>query len=237
MVSKPTSTFSYFFSLYSLSQIDPVVSLLIHKETKTEHEHLNSIFQPTNHSKYYFITTTEHGLHMINRPFFPIKLDRNNHILWKTQMENVMYANAFEEHIKGLRTYASNTNTTNAINPKFLTQRCFDHMIRSWIYSSLTSEIMGQIIGYQISNTTWTTLEKKISTSSKAKRMQLRLAFQTTQKGSLSMMEYILKLKTLADNLAVIREPVTEVQDQILQLLGALGANYNSIVINFPNSL
>ena len=58
---------------------------------------------------------------MINRPFFPIKLDRNNHILWKTQMENVMYANAFEEHIKGLRTYASNTNTTNAINPKFLT--------------------------------------------------------------------------------------------------------------------
>ena len=51
------------------------------------------------------------------------------------------------------------------------------------------------------------------------------------------MMEYILKLKTLADNLAVIREPVTEVQDQILQLLGALGANYNSIVINFPNSL
>ena len=50
------------------------------------------------------------------------------------------------------------------------------------------------------------------------------------------MMEYILKLKTLTDNLAVIGEPVTK-QDQILQLLGAPGANYNSIVIKFPNSL
>ena len=175
------------------------------------------------------------SLHMINC-LFPIKLDRNNHILQKTQMENVMYVNAFEEHIKGLRNYAPKTNIVDAINPKFLTQRRFDHMIWSQICSSLTSEIMGQIIGYQICNTTWTTLEKKISTSSKAKRMQLMLAFQTTQKGSLSMMEYILKLKTLTDNLAVIGEPVTK-QDQILQLLGAPGANYNSIVIKFPNSL
>ena len=59
--------------------------------------------------------------------------------------------------------------------------------------------------------------------------MQLRLEFQTTRKGSLTMMEYILKLKSLADNLATIGEPVTD-RDQILQLLGGLGANYNSIV-------
>ena len=32
-----------------------------------------------------------------------------------------MYANTFEEHIKGLRTYAPKTNTADAINPKFLT--------------------------------------------------------------------------------------------------------------------
>ena len=36
--------------------------------------------------------------------------------------------------------------------------------------------------------------------------MQLILEFQTTRKGSLSMMEYILKLKSLADSFAAIRE-------------------------------
>ena len=59
--------------------------------------------------------------------------------------------------------------------------------------------------------------------------MQLRLEFQTTRKGSLTMMEYILKLKSLEDNLATIGEPLTD-RDQILQLLGGLGVDYNSIV-------
>ena len=27
----------------------------------------------------------------------PIKLDKNNFILWKTQMENVVFANSFED--------------------------------------------------------------------------------------------------------------------------------------------
>ena len=43
------------------------------------------------------------------------------------------------------------------------------------------------------------------------------------------MLEYILKIKTISDNLAVIREPVKET-DHILQLLGGLGSKYNSIV-------
>ena len=43
------------------------------------------------------------------------------------------------------------------------------------------------------------------------------------------MMEYILKLKTLTNSLAAIREPVFK-QNQILKLLGGLGPNYNPII-------
>ncbi|RVW45855.1 hypothetical protein CK203_112844 [Vitis vinifera] len=64
---------------------------------------------------------------------------------------------------------------------------------------------------------------------SKARVMQLILEFQTTRKGSLSMMEYILKLKSLIGSFAAIGEPIAE-KDQILQLLVGLGADYNSIV-------
>ena len=32
----------------------------------------------------------------------PIKLDINKFLLWKTQMENVIYANGFEDHIEEL---------------------------------------------------------------------------------------------------------------------------------------
>ena len=113
---------------------------------------------------------------------------------------------------------------TGEVNPDFITWQRFDRMILSWILSSLTSKIMGQIIGYQTSNTTWVALEKIFSSSSKARIMQLRLAFQTYRKGSLPIMEYILKIKTITYSLATIGEPVVE-RDQILQLLVGLGAD------------
>lgn len=59
--------------------------------------------------------------------------------------------------------------------------------------------------------------------------MQLRLAFQTIKKASLTMMEYILKLKNIADNLAAIGETVSE-RDHVLQLLAGLGSEYDPIV-------
>ena len=52
--------------------------------------------------------------------------------------------------------------------------------------------------------------------------------FQTTQKGSLWMMEYILKTDS-CDNLATIKEPIAE-RDQILQLLRGLREDCKSIV-------
>ena len=45
--------------------------------------------------------------------------------------------------------------------------------------------------------------------------MQLRLEFQTIRKGSLSMTEYIMKIKNVFDSLAAIGEPMTE-RNQIL---------------------
>ena len=48
------------------------------------------------------------------------------------------------------------------------------------------------------------------------------------------MMEYILKVKIITDNLVAIGEPVKE-RDQILQILGGLGHEYNSIVASLTS--
>ena len=61
--------------------------------------------------------------------------------------------------------------------------------------------------------------------------MQLHLEFQTIRKGSLTTMEYILKLKSLDDNLVAIGKLVID-RNQILQLLGGLRVDYNSIVVS-----
>ncbi|RVX16039.1 Retrovirus-related Pol polyprotein from transposon RE1 [Vitis vinifera] len=88
---------------------------------------------------------------------------------------------------------------------------------------------MAQIISHNSSHSTWNALEKTFSSSSRAKIMQLRLELQSTKKGSLSMIDYIMKVKGAADSLAAIGEPVSE-QDQVMNLLGGLGSDYNAVV-------
>ena len=59
--------------------------------------------------------------------------------------------------------------------------------------------------------------------------MQLKLELQTTKKGSMLMIDYIMKIKGAADNLAAIGEPISE-QDQVMNLLGGFGSDYNPVV-------
>jgi hypothetical protein len=59
--------------------------------------------------------------------------------------------------------------------------------------------------------------------------MQLKLELQSTKKGSLSMIDYIMKVKGATDSLAAIGEPVLE-QDQVMNLLRGLGSDYNAVI-------
>ncbi|KAL5572016.1 hypothetical protein UlMin_021613 [Ulmus minor] len=80
-----------------------------------------------------------------------------------------------------------------------------------------------------MTNSAWNALEKIFSSSSRARLMQLRLQLQTTKKNSMSMIEFIMKIKGFSDSLAAIGEPVSD-QDLIMNLLARLGANYNVVV-------
>jgi len=88
---------------------------------------------------------------------------------------------------------------------------------------------MAQIIGDTTSQSAWNALDKTFYSSSRARIMQLRLELQSTKKGSLSMIDYIIKVKGVVDSLAAIGEPVSE-QDQVMNLLGGLGSDYNAVV-------
>ena len=145
-------------------------------------------------------------------------VDRSNYVLWRSQIDNVIFANGFEDFIDGTAICPEKELSPGLLNPSFVAWRRQDRTILSWIYSSLTPTIMAQIIGYNTSHVTWTALEKTFSSSSKARIMQLRLELQSTKKGSSSMIDYIMKVKGAADNLAAIGEPVQE-QDQVMNLL------------------
>ncbi|KAG6754633.1 hypothetical protein POTOM_040425 [Populus tomentosa] len=124
----------------------------------------------------------------------PVKLDRTNYVLWKSQIDNIVFANGFEDFIDG----------TSVCPEKELS-----------------------------AGSAWNALEKTFSSSSRARIMQLRLELQSVKKGSLSMIDYIIKVKRAVDSLAAIGEPVFE-QDQVMNLLGGLGSDYNAPIMPLP---
>ena len=144
-------------------------------------------------------------------------------------MENVIFANGFEEYVEGVKQCPPKNPPSGELNSQFVQWCHLDQMILSWLYSTLTQDIMSQIIGSQSSHEAWVDLQRIFSASSKARVMQLRLEYQMTNKDGNTMAEYVLKMKTIANNLADIDEHVKE-RDQILPILGGLGLEYNSIV-------
>jgi hypothetical protein len=112
----------------------------------------------------------------------PVKLDRTNYVLWKSQIDNIVFANGFEDFIDDTSVCPEKELSAGVINSTFITWRRQDCIILSWIYSSLTPAIMAQIIGHTTSQSAWNALEKTFSFSSRARIMQLRLELQSTKK-------------------------------------------------------
>ncbi|KAF3684698.1 hypothetical protein FXO37_01226 [Capsicum annuum] len=73
-----------------------------------------------------------------------------------------------------------------------------------------------------------------IASQSKTRIMQLRLQLQTTKKGNSSVVEYLPKIKTCADNLAIAAYPVIN-DDLVLYILGGLRQEYDVVVVSVTN--
>lgn len=67
---------------------------------------------------------------------------------------------------------------------------------------------------------------------SSARVMNLKIQLQTLKKGSLSMKDYLLKVKSICDNLAACGCPVSR-EDQVLFILAGLGPEFEPTIAVF----
>ncbi|KAJ9692772.1 hypothetical protein PVL29_011723 [Vitis rotundifolia] len=174
-----------------------------------------------------------------------IKLDRNNFLIWRNQMLNVVIASGFDDILDGTRPcpphFLPDPNSTSAttfkspvVNPEYITWQRQNRLVMSWIYSSLTESMMTQIMSYNTAHEIWKSLRQSFASASRAHIMELRLHLQTIRKGGLSMLDYMLRIRNICDNLTAVGELVSE-QDQIMAILGGLGPEYNPFVVTITS--
>ena len=99
----------------------------------------------------------------------------------------------------------------------------------SWLYASLSEDIMAQIVGYSTAMEIWNALNQIYFASSMARFTELRTKLQTLKKDGLSAGEYIQRLKSICNSIAAIGEPVSE-KGHLIYLFNGLDCEYNSFV-------
>ena len=150
-------------------------------------------------------------------------------------MENVIIAHGLEGYIDGTNKCPMKfLDQQSSINPLFTLWMHQDRMLLSWIYSSLTKNIMMQIVGHKTSYDSWTTLESLYASTNHACIMQLKLELYSSQKGSKKISEFLLHIKKIVDNLNAINETISE-KDHVMYILGGLGSDYLSFVVSITS--
>ena len=166
----------------------------------------------------------------------PIKLDRSNYLLWRFQVLASIRGNRLEGFINGTKpapeeqfTQVGADGSIQKIdNPEYQNWRSQDQTLLGWMLSSISEGTLNLVINCGSSFDVWRTLEKKFGVQSEARVLQLRYELNTLRKESMSIEDYCIRMKTVADKLASAGSPITE-KDLMLTILNSLGAGYRDI--------
>ncbi|KAK0582434.1 hypothetical protein LWI29_025645 [Acer saccharum] len=166
-----------------------------------------------------------------------VKLDHNNYLLWRQQIQAAIKGNRLSSFIDSTISAPNHKNLDGSVSETYLAWEQQDQMLLCWILSSISQELLPELVGCSTASEAWRTLEQLFTSQSRANVMQLKLQLQTLKKGGLSMTEYIMKKKSIIDALSFTGCVLTP-DDKINAILGGLGPEYDSFVIpvtSMPN--
>ncbi|KAK9184805.1 hypothetical protein WN943_025156 [Citrus x changshan-huyou] len=173
-----------------------------------------------------------------------LKLDQNNFIMWRTQILTSIKGNGLEGFINGDRecpeqflSYGNNNGAevltefgSRSINPEFVAWMKTDQLLLSWMMSSIQQNLLATVIDSTTSKQLWETLASIFISQSQDRIQTLRMKIQTIKKGAMHMSEYFVKVKRIADTLALARKPI-ELNDLVMHILTGLdSSDYESLV-------
>ena len=114
-------------------------------------------------------------------------------------------------------------------NPEYVAWKRQNQRLAAWLLSSLSESAMVLVVGLKTTKDIWEAIQTNFANRSMAKIMQHRLQIQTMKKESLSMKEYLSKMKSCFDILGSAGSKVAD-HGQILYILSGLGREYDPMV-------
>ncbi|CAH9069849.1 unnamed protein product [Cuscuta europaea] len=116
------------------------------------------------------------------------------------------------------------------LNPEYHYWLKIDQAVRSWIFTTLSRDILMEVYDLKFSACIWQCLETRFMFASLARSMELKRQLSHIKKNeSQSIDQYLLEIQILVDNLNSINSPVSN-RDLIEYTILGLGLDYESLI-------
>lgn len=103
-------------------------------------------------------------------------------------------------------------------------------MLLSWLLSSINVEILSIVVISKTSQELWTSLEQQFGFETVAKKVHLTMMLNNLKKGSITVIDYFSKLRSITDELAIAGSPVSSL-NFITDLISCLGQSCYPVVV------
>ncbi|KAF3785643.1 hypothetical protein EJ110_NYTH27126 [Nymphaea thermarum] len=161
-----------------------------------------------------------------------VKLNRDNYLLWRSQLESVMDSQDLLPFVDGTQVKPQKEITKDGkteVNPEFGAWRKMDRLALSWIKATVTEVVLGQIMRAKTAHDAWSTLEKSYGSQSPLRIMLLGKELLLLKTGSMPMQVYLDKIKFLSDALSTAGQDISD-QDLVQITRNGLSSEYESFI-------
>ncbi|KAL4581705.1 hypothetical protein LXL04_006232 [Taraxacum kok-saghyz] len=170
----------------------------------------------------------------IQIPPINIKLETSNYCLWRTTIISAFETFDLESFIlnptpppETITVPRENAEPRLDANPAYQLWKKRDRYVLLWLKSTLAERALAIVARCSSSHLAWTSIEKTFQAQTRASCMAMKTQLQTLSKGSLSMIEYVEKKRSIADSLAENLTPIST-EDLIGYILSGLDSSYGS---------
>lgn len=168
------------------------------------------------------------------------KLSSDNFLLWKGQIVPIARGFGIMGYLDGSIPKPSEftektsdddaSKTISAPNPDYEKWYVQDQQVIAWINSTLSPEILAQVIDITSAKLLWSTLNESYAQQSEVRLLHLRTELQNTKRDGKPIDDYLNRMKRIFDQLAIIQHPVED-SEKVRYILGGLGEEYKMLVI------
>lgn len=153
-------------------------------------------------------SSASHGNSPASVTFVPplsLKLVDKNILLWAQQVEAIITAHKLHRFVLNPlipAKYATEIDRNLEVQtPEYQQWLVQDHMLFTWLLSSLSESVLPRVLGCKHSWQVWDKIHKHFYSFPKAKVRQFQSELRNTKKGTRSINEYLLRIKAIVDSL------------------------------------